>query len=103
LKVVVHLLYRTRLTCILPVEHVPCLLSVIFQSHVSSVERLENSATLLQSFRTYLHYHIKAAKSYLASRMRLRVTALLKTLKEAKPKGPAKAKKTARGKTFKMR
>ena len=74
--------------------------SVIFASHVSTVERLENSATLLQSFRTYMHYHIKAAKSYLASRMRLRVSALLKTLKEAKPKGPAKPKKTIGGKTF---
>ena len=75
--------------------------SVIFQSHVSSVERLENSATLLQGFRTYLQYHIKAAKSYLASRMRLRVSKLLKTLKEARPKGPAKQKKTIGGKTFK--
>jgi len=83
--------------------HVGFMSFVIFESHVSTGERLVNSATLLQSFRSYLHYHIKAAKSYLATRMRTRVTSLLKTLKEAKPKGPAKAKKNSKGKTFKRR
>ena len=87
----------------LPEGHVGFLSFIIFESHVSTAERLVNSATLLQSFRSYLHYHIKASKSYLATRMRTRVTSLLQTLKEAKPKGPPKAKKNAKGKTFKRR
>ena len=33
--------------------------------------------TLLQGFRNYLHYHIKASKSYMQSRMRTRVGLLL--------------------------
>ena len=77
----------------LPQGHVGFLNFIVFESHVSTAERLVNSATLLQSFRSYLHYHIKASKSYLATRMRTRVTSLLQTLREAKPKGPAKAKK----------
>ena len=84
----------------LPEGHVGFLTFVVFETHVSTSERLVNSATLLQSFRSYLHYHIKAAKSYLATRMRTRVNSLLDTLKQAKPKGPAKPKKNSKGKTF---
>ena len=84
----------------LPQGHVGFLNFIVFESHVSTAERLVNSATLLQSFRSYLHYHIKASKSYLATRMRTRVTSLLQTLREAKPKGASKAKKNAKGKTF---
>jgi actin related protein 2/3 complex, subunit 2 len=84
----------------LPESHVGFLSFIIFESHVRNQERLVNSATLLQSFRSYLHYHLKASKSYLATRMRTRVASLLKTLKEAKPKGPSKGKKNAKGKTF---
>ena len=35
--------------------------------------------TLLQGFRNYLHYHIKASKSYMQSRMRTRVSMLLES------------------------
>jgi len=87
----------------LPAGHVGFLSFNVFETHVSTPERLVNSATLMQSFRSYLHYHIKAAKSYLATRMRSRVNSLLDTLKDAKPKGPPKAKKNAKGKTFTRR
>jgi actin related protein 2/3 complex subunit 2 len=49
----------------------------------------------IQMFRDYFHYHIKASKSYLHSRMRARVDSLLKVLNRAKPEIPTE-KKTAR-------
>jgi hypothetical protein len=36
-------------------------------------------------FRDYLHYHIKASKAYMHSRMRIRVDSFLKVLNRAKP------------------
>lgn len=54
----------------------------------------------IQVFRDYFHYHIKASKSYLHSRMRARVDSLLKVLNRAKPELPSE-QKTASGKTFK--
>jgi actin related protein 2/3 complex, subunit 2 len=49
----------------------------------------------IQLFRDYFHYHIKASKSYLHSRMRARVDSLLKVLNRAKPEIQSE-KKTAR-------
>ena len=49
----------------------------------------------IQVFRDYFHYHIKASKSYLHSRMRARVDSLLKILNRAKPELPSE-QKTAR-------
>ena len=78
--------------------------------HVDSEAKRENVVTLLQGFRAYLHYHIKASKSYLHTRMRARVSALLKVLRRAHPGSQAegdgkkkKAKRTWGGKTMKNR
>ncbi|GBG28749.1 Actin-related protein 2/3 complex subunit 2 [Hondaea fermentalgiana] len=57
----------------------------VFKSHVEGAEKMEKIITLFQGFRAYLHYHIKASKSHLHSRMRNRVELLLKVLKRADP------------------
>lgn len=75
---------------------------IFFDNYINTPERFRNSGDLIQGFRTYLLYHIKASKSYLHTRMRTRVSSLLDVLKQAKPK-TAKVKKTAGGKTFKRR
>lgn len=53
-------------------------------------------------FRTYLDYHIKAAKAYLHARMRTRVDGWLAVLNRAQPDEPfgGKEKKTAAGRAF---
>ena len=75
----------------------------ILPSHVSS-DRVDKTVSMLASFRNYLHYHIKASKSHLHSRMRSRVTSLLGALSSARMKNNViKEKKTAKGKTFTRR
>ncbi|KNZ57072.1 hypothetical protein VP01_2250g4 [Puccinia sorghi] len=54
----------------------------------------------IQLFRDYLHYHIKASKAYLHSRMRARTNEFLKILNRAKPEVLDKERKTASGRTF---
>lgn len=49
----------------------------IFPSHVDTPEKRVKAATLVQSLRNYLNYHIKASKTYLHIRMRKRVDLLL--------------------------
>lgn len=74
----------------------------VFKSHVEKDDNREKVITLLQGFRSYLLYHIKASKSYLASRMRARVNELLKVLNRARPDdGVKRPKKTMGGKAFK--
>ena len=64
-------------------------------------DRLENAMTLLSGFRNYLHYHIKASKTYLHMRMRKRVAGWLQVLNRAIPeRAEGGDKKTAQGKTF---
>jgi hypothetical protein len=46
----------------------------------------------IQLFRDYFHFHIKASKAYLHSRMRARVDSLMKVLNRAKPEVPTEAK-----------
>jgi actin related protein 2/3 complex subunit 2 len=73
----------------------------LFASHVQGDKR-DLAVTMIQGFRSYLHYHIKATKSYLHTCMRRRVTSLLQVLNRAVPDkevGDVK-KKTASGKTF---
>lgn len=60
----------------------------------------EMAISLIQTFRDYLHYHIKCSKAYMHSRMRARVDSLLKVLNRAKPDLPVERNKTASGKTF---
>jgi actin related protein 2/3 complex subunit 2 len=63
----------------------------------------EQAISLVQTFRDYLHYHIKCSKAYLHSRMRARVTMLLKILNRARPEEKNVTKKTMTGKTFKRK
>lgn len=70
---------------------------------MSTPAKRAKTANALQSFRTYLQYHIKCAKSYFHSRMRKRCNDLLKVLNRAKVKSiatntEAKQKITGRGK-----
>jgi len=71
---------------------------VLFPRHFEAA-RMDNTINLLQTFRNYLHYHIKCSKAYLHCRMRARVTASLKILNRARPE-LEKEKKTASGRTF---
>ncbi|KAJ3415582.1 hypothetical protein HDV05_004633 [Chytridiales sp. JEL 0842] len=76
---------------------------VLFPRHFTPGATREETISRIQLFRDYLHYHIKASKSYMHSRMRARVESFLKVLNRAKPEKPdeLKEKKTASGKTFK--
>lgn len=73
----------------------------VLKSHVKDGNR-EKGIKVLQTFRTFLQYHIKMAKSNFHSRMRARVVALIKVLNRAKVDSNDKdEKKTASGRTFK--
>ena len=76
-----------------------------FQGHVDDATKLANTLTLASTFRTYITYHLKAAKSYIHSRMRNRVDSLLQVLKRAHTSDPTKpkVKKGFSGKTLKQR
>lgn len=50
--------------------------TVIFAQHVER-GRQDKTVTLLTGFRNYLHYHLKATKTYMHMRMRKRVVGLL--------------------------
>jgi len=73
---------------------------VIFASHISDPEKFEKSVTMLTTFRNYIHYHIKASKTYLHMRMRKKVQGWLQVLNRAVHEQEKEAK-TASGKTFK--
>jgi len=74
---------------------------VLFDRHYTGAAK-QKAATILPSFRNYLHYHIKCAKSHLHTRMRNRVEESIKILNRAKQEeAQPKEKKTAAGKTFK--
>jgi len=71
---------------------------VLFQNHIKNADKTINT---IQTFRDYLHYHIKCSKALLHARMRNKVEAFLQVLNRAKPTDVApKEKKTAAGKTF---
>jgi actin related protein 2/3 complex subunit 2 len=85
-------------------EPVPGLLGFctfpILKSHVDK-DKKEKAIAVLQSFRTYIQYHIKCSKSYFHQRMRLRVKELLLVLNRAKQEPLQEAqKKTITGRTF---
>ena len=79
----------------------------LFATHVEGDAKRSKAVTLIQGFRNYLHYHIKASKSYLHMRMRSRVVSLLQVLNRAVPDKPlgekGEGKKTMSGKTFTRR
>jgi len=72
----------------------------ILKSHLEKGKQ-DVVIAVLQTFRTYLQYHIKMAKSHFHSKMRKRVVELIKVLNRAKVPDLKKEKKTAQGKTFK--
>ena len=73
---------------------------VLFQSHIED-RNAHTTIDMIQTFRDYLHYHIKCSKAYMHERMRARVVALLQILNRAKPEPVvAKSKKVWGGKTF---
>jgi len=72
---------------------------VLFAHHISDKQR-DSSIDLIQTFRDYLHYHIKCAKAYMHMRMRTRVDSLLQILNRARPPPIEVVRKTASGKTF---
>lgn len=73
---------------------------VLFAHHIAEKDR-DRSIDLIQTFRDYLHYHIKCSKAYMHMRMRTRVDTLLQILNRARPEPVDVVKKTASGKTFK--
>jgi len=72
---------------------------VIYDRHWKGT-KMETSAFNIAQFRNYLHYHLKCCKSYLHTRMRMRVENLLKVLNRAKQATTGGEKKTAAGRTF---
>ncbi|KAI8868769.1 Arp2/3 complex, 34kDa subunit p34-Arc [Ramicandelaber brevisporus] len=74
---------------------------VLFPRHFQNDETRHNTASRLLQFRNYLHYHIKCSKAYMHSRMRARVSDLLKVLNRARPdKFGTGEKKLASGRSF---
>jgi len=73
---------------------------VLFQPHIAAAKR-EKTIDNIQTFRNYLHYHLKCSKAYLHTRMRNRVRTFLQVLNRAKSDPEAKEKKTITGRTFK--
>jgi len=73
---------------------------VLFAHHISEANR-DKTIDLIQTFRDYLHYHIKCSKAYMHTRMRNRVDSLLQILNRARPEPVVEIKRTAGGKPFK--
>jgi len=72
---------------------------VLFQPHIAPAKR-EKTIDNIQTFRNYLHYHIKCSKAYLHTRMRNRVRTFLQVLNRAKSEPQSTEKKTITGRTF---
>ncbi|KAF1819549.1 P34-Arc-domain-containing protein [Dissoconium aciculare CBS 342.82] len=74
---------------------------VLFPRHLTPQRRYE-VISHIQTFRDYFHYHIKASKAYIHSRMRRRTADFLQVLRRARPEAEEKERKTASGRTFKV-
>ena len=75
--------------------------TVLFPRHLTAQRRYE-VISHIQTFRDYFHYHIKASKAYIHSRMRKRTADFLQVLRRARPEAEEKERKTASGRTFKV-
>ncbi|KAJ4318049.1 Arp complex subunit [Fusarium piperis] len=73
---------------------------VLFPRHLTP-QRMADVISHIQTFRDYFHYHIKASKAYIHSRMRKRTADFLQVLRRARPENEEKERKTASGRTFK--
>ncbi|MCJ1440519.1 MAG: ARP2/3 actin-organizing complex subunit Arc34 [Stictis urceolatum] len=74
---------------------------VLFPRHLTRQKR-EDSISHIQTFRDYFHYHIKASKAFIHSRMRRRTADFLQVLNRARPENEEKERKTASGRTFRV-
>ncbi|KAI5868669.1 Arp2/3 complex [Durotheca rogersii] len=74
---------------------------VLFPRHLTP-QRMPDVISHIQTFRDYFHYHIKASKAYIHSRMRRRTADFLQVLRRARPENEEKERKTASGRTFKV-
>jgi len=73
---------------------------VLFKNHITA-KNADKTINAIETFRDYLHYHIKCSKAYLHTRMRNRVDTLLQVLNRARPaEFEKKEKKLISGKTF---
>jgi len=72
---------------------------VLFKPHFQDKSR-ERTINNIQTFRDYLHYHIKCSKGDMHTRMRARVDKFLQVMNQARPQTEPKEKKTMAGKTF---
>jgi actin related protein 2/3 complex subunit 2 len=73
---------------------------VLFQPHITGTKK-EKTIDNIQTFRNYLHYHIKCSKAFMHTRMRNRVRTFLQILNRAKSEPQSTEKKTITGRTFK--
>jgi len=72
---------------------------VLFQPHIQGNKK-EKTIDNIETFRNYLHYHIKCSKAHLHTRMRTRVRSFLQVLNRAKSEIQSAEKKTISGRTF---
>ncbi|KAK2738504.1 hypothetical protein FQN57_007019 [Myotisia sp. PD_48] len=72
---------------------------VLYPRHLLPNKRAE-TISHIQTFRDYFHYHIKASKAYIHTRMRKRTADFLQVLNRARPENEEKERKTASGRTF---
>lgn len=82
-------------------ENVGYITFVLFPRHLTP-QRREDVVSHIQTFRDYFHYHIKASKAYIHSRMRMRTADFLQVLRRARPENEEKERKTATGRTFRQ-
>lgn len=75
---------------------------VLFPRHMASEAKREETISHVMTFRDYFHYHIKASKAYIHSRMRRRTADFLQVLRRARPEVEERERKTASGRTFKV-
>ena len=92
--------------------------TVLFPRHLTP-QRMVDVISHIQTFRDYFHYHIKASKAYIHSRMRKRTADFLQgmlskftrkkrimlttlVLRRARPENEERERKTASGRTFKV-
>ncbi|KAI0433483.1 Arp2/3 complex [Xylaria sp. FL1042] len=74
---------------------------VLFPRHLTP-QRMPDVISHIQTFRDYFHYHIKASKAYIHTRMRRRTADFLQVLRRARPENEEKERKTASGRTFRV-
>jgi len=75
--------------------------SLALSKRVVEGGRLEKAVTLVEGYRAYLTYHVKATKSQLHTRIRTRTASWMQVLSRAIPEKLNAEKKTITGRTFK--